>query len=148
MADDDVLADERLIKRRQGPLAPKTILRFQRITAAKNPAKNYWYELDEDGAVRLARHSGDTDDWQTPLDVDLPTAANAKARGGVLRKLRKLLAREHITELPAVVAGPPTKDGTYEVVTARTDDGDKEVVFASADNDLLHLLRDIAKGVD
>lgn len=136
------------MKREQGPLAPGVVARFQRITAAKSPKGNYVLELHEDGSVRLARHSGATGDWRTPMDAPLPSTPNGKAGGfGGVRKLRKQLDGIDAGEGdggPKVVEGEKVKDGVYEIVTVPPG---REVVYVNADNDVLRALRKLADGV-
>jgi hypothetical protein len=136
------LDDVRVERRVRGRLGPGVLVRFQRISAAKSPQGNHVLELSDDGAVRIARHSGVVGvDWQEPMDVELPDEPNASAKSGAVRKIKKLLAKVEASATPAVVTGEIVKDGVFEVVTLPPE---HVVVYDGVDNDLLRELRKLA----
>jgi hypothetical protein len=139
------LADDRVAKRDRSPLAPGVLVRFQRISSGKSPEGNSVLEVDEDGGLRIARHSGSTGDWRTPMDTSVPSTPTGKAGFGGARKLRKLLAGLDGGDdgEPVLVEGRAAKDGVFEIVTVPPA---RQFVYDGVDTDLLRALRKLADG--
>jgi hypothetical protein len=135
--------DERVARRDHSELPAATVLRYQRIGLGKSPAHNLRWELDDDGSLRLARHSGDTSDWQTPFDTDLPSAPSTQLADDKVEKVRRALADAGFEGQPPYQVGERAKGGRIEIVTARTGGSVHEVMYENAENDLLNLLWEI-----
>lgn len=140
--------DERVERRDRSELGAKTVLRYQRIGLEKSPAKNLRWELDEDGSVRIARHSGETNDWQNPFDTDLPSDPTGTVGRERVEQVRRALAEAAFESQPPYQVGKAAKGGRVEVVTARTDGGVHEVIYENGRNALLDLLWEIPDEVE
>lgn len=140
--------DERVERRDRSELGPQTLLRYQRIGLEKSPAKNLRWELDEDGSLRLARHSGDTSDWQNPFDTELPESPTGTVGADRVEQVRKALADAGFNSQPPYQVGKTAKGGRVEVVTARSGGRVHEVIYENARNELLDLLWEIPEEVE
>jgi hypothetical protein len=121
--------DIRLLRRDTEPLPVGAILKFQSIARGKNPANNYRWLLYDDGRWFLALHSGDTSDWQTPFDTELPASPTRTLPRNVLREVRKQLQQANLPGQQPYQADPNVEDGSYYVVTARIDGEEVEVIY-------------------
>ncbi len=140
--------DERVKRRDGAKLRPGALVRYQRIGLEKHPGSNYRFELDDDGSVRLARHSGDSSNWQTPFDTDLPAAPTAVLAAERVAAVRQALADAHFGDEPPYQVGRTAKGGKVEVVTARAGKKAHEVLYENARNPLLDLLAAVAYEVE
>ena len=124
--------DLRLIRRDIDPLPPDALMKFQAISRAKDPSNNYRWILYEDGRWFMAWHSGDTSDWQTPFDTELPTEPTAKIAKRDVKKIEKELMNAGFAGQSPYLADPRVEGGTYYVVTARQENQVHEVIYDAA----------------
>jgi hypothetical protein len=137
--------DVRLERRDTSALPEGALLRFQLINRGKHPGVNYLWLLYEDGRWLLARHSGDSSDWQTPLDTPLPTTPTKTLPTRVVQQVKKQLAQADFFRQAAYQEDKSVRDGAYSVVTARQNGQTHEVIYAAATNPLITFLQGIAQ---
>lgn len=123
------LTDVRLQRRDTDPLPPDALLKFQAINRGKDPSYNYRWLLYSDGRWFLAWHSGDTSDWQTPFDTDLPPTATKQLPGAVVSEVKKQLQSANFAAQPPYQVDQTVEDGSFYVVTARLDGQVHEVIY-------------------
>jgi len=121
--------DIRLVRRDTESLPSGALVRFQAISRGKNPRYNYRWLLFEDGRWFHARHSGDTSDWQTPFDTDLPAEPTAILSKKDIRDIKRQLERAGLADQDPYQADPRVEDGRYYVATARIDDAIYEIIY-------------------
>jgi len=132
--------DLRLIRRDTEPLPAGALIKFQAISRAKNPSNNYRWILYEDGRWFMAWHSGDTSDWQTPFDTELPAEPTANLARRDVQKIEKEIKNAGFAGQSPYLADPRVEDGTYYVVTARLKDQVHEVIYDAAYPPLVEFL--------
>lgn len=140
--------DERVARRDRSPLGGGVLVRYQRIGLEKSPARNLRWELHEDGAVHLARHSGDTSDWRTPFDTRLPPSPSAVLPADRVEGVRRALDATGFASQPPYQVGEKAKGGRVEIVSARHGAEPREVMYENAENALLDVLREIPADVE
>jgi hypothetical protein len=118
---DDI--DTRLARRITEPLPDDVVVRVQRINRGPDPRSNVWWQLTADGDVRLARHSRDTSDPDTPFDAPLPDAPTMSLGADAATELVDAIVAAGFAAQPAYQANEGVEDGTFLVVTARLPDG-------------------------
>jgi hypothetical protein len=121
--------DVRLERRDREPLPAGALVKFQAIGRGKSPEFNYRWLLYEDGRWFLAWHSGDTSDWQTPFDTDLPASPTKNLGSKVVKEVKKQLQQANFSSQPPYQADKTVEDGSFYVVTARVDDQVHEVIY-------------------
>lgn len=132
--------DDRVVRRDTSSLADGVLVRYQRIGLEKSPARNFRWELHADGTWFLARHSGDTEDWRTPFDTDLPDEPTAVLPADVVEEVRTALAEEGFAGKAPYQRGVTAKGGGVTAVRAVVDGEEHEVLYDNAETPLLELL--------
>src|SRR5690606_35034612 len=82
-----------------------------------------------DGRWFLAWHSGDTSDWQTPFDTDLPPTATKQLPGAVVNEVKKQLQSADFSTQSPYQVDQTVEDGSFYIVTARIDGKVHEVIY-------------------
>ncbi len=139
--------DPRLKRRDTTPLAEGALVRFQLISRAKNPGRNYRWVLYEDGRWFLARHSGQVVSAEIPFDTELPAQPTSTLSAAVVATTRKLLEAEDFLRQPPYQA-EAVKDGSFYVVTARLSGRVHEVIYEAVSNPLTTYLRAIISSAE
>jgi hypothetical protein len=121
--------DIRLQRRDTSPLPPDALLKFQVISRGKSPAYNYRWLLYTDGRWFLAWHSGDTSDWQTPFDTELPATPTKQLKANVVNEVKKQLQQADFLTQPPYQADQTVEGGSAYVVTAQIDGKVHEVIY-------------------
>jgi hypothetical protein len=124
--------DIRLERRDTTPLPADALIRFQAISRAKDPSNNYRWILYEDGRWFAVWHSGDTSDWQTPFDTELPSEPSATLARREVQEIEKELNKADFAGQPPYQVDPRVEGGTYYVVTVRLDGKVHEVIYDGA----------------
>lgn len=137
--------DERVRNRDSGPLPEGAFLRFQSISHSPDPRTNHRWVLYEDGRLFLAFHSRDTA-GAVPFDTPLPKKPTARLDSDTVDELRHLLVAEELPEL-APYQCRPGEGGMWQVVTARMEGGEFEVVYDRASTPLIDRLQRVASEV-
>lgn len=132
--------DIRLERRDVVPLTQDALIKFQAINRGKDPSVNYRWVLYEDGQLFLARHSGDTSNWQTPFDTDLPTTPTKRLSAEMVTSVIEELQKARFSEQPPYQADPTVEDGGFDIVTARVGTEVYEVIYEAVDTPLLEFL--------
>ena len=137
--------DVRLRRREPMPMPPDALVAFERINRGKNPSPNYRWLLLDDGALYLARHSGDTSDWETPFDTPLPKEPTRRLEESELAEVRRHLQAADLPGQPPYQLDPGVEDGAFSVVTARLDGQVHEVIYEACAPPLVTFLRSVAE---
>lgn len=137
--------DRRLQRREPIALPAGAVLAFERINRGKNPSPNYRWLLTEDGAVRLARHSGDTSDPDRPFDTPLPEQPTGTLEPHRLAMIRAAIEAADPADQPAYLSDPGVEDGAFSVITLPTGSGSRELVLDGATTPLVQTLRQVAE---
>jgi hypothetical protein len=140
--------DVRLERRDTQPLPPDALIRFQVIGRGKNPANNYRWILYDDGRLFLARHSGDTSDWKTPFDTELPQTPTQQLDARVVDEVKNQLRQANFLAQAPYQADETVEDGTFYVVTARIDGKVHEIIYDAVSTPLTDFLATIASSAD
>lgn len=134
--------DDRLVRRDREPLADGALVKFQAIAHGPDPRSNVRWVLHDDGSVRLAYHSRDTD-TAVPFDTPLPDEATGRVASATVDDVRSLLEAEAFSEL-APYQWRDGEGGASFVVTARVGDDVHEVIYDRASTPLLDRLQRLA----
>ncbi len=137
--------DARLERRATSALPEGALLRFQYISRGKHPGVNYLWLLYEDGRWLLARHSGDSSDWQTPLDTPLPTTPTQTLSAKEVQQVKKQLEQADFFQQPAYQEDKSVRDGAYYVVTAQHNGKTHQVIYAAATTPLVTFLHHLTQ---
>lgn len=121
--------DVRLERRDTSGLRGDVVVRFQRINRGPSPAPNYRWELHEDGALHLARHSGDTSDPYTPFDTDLPSKPTIHLEPDAIDDVLAALQAAGFAAQPPYQVDETVEDGAFTIITARLDGEVHEVIY-------------------
>jgi hypothetical protein len=135
--------DARVAARDTTPLGDGVVVRFQRIGLEKSPAKNYRWELHEDGSWYAARHSGETEDWQQPFDTELPQEPVAQVPAEAVADLLELLASEDFADQEPYQVGATARGGRVEIVRALVGGREHEVLYENAETPALEALSNL-----
>jgi hypothetical protein len=111
--------DIRVQRRDVQPLPPGALVKFQVISRGKNPQYNYRWILYADGTWYLAWHSGDSSDWQTPFDTEIPAEPTGRLPNNVVDQVRQHLQEADFWNQPPYQADETVEDGAFYIVTAR-----------------------------
>ena len=132
--------DVRLERRDRNPLPPEALLKFQVINRGKDPTYNYRWVLYLDGRWFLAKHSGDTSDWQTPFDTELPITPTKTLKAEAINEVTQQLRQADFLTSAPYWLNNSVEDGTFYVVTAQLDGKMHEVIYEAASTPLTDFL--------
>lgn len=122
--------DVRLDRRDKSRLPSDALVRFQVISRGKNPAHNYRWVLYNDGRLFYAKHSGDTSgDYRDPFDTDLPAKPTKTMDEKEVNEVRSQLKKADFADQDSYQVDPSVEDGSFYVVTARTNGRAHEVIY-------------------
>jgi hypothetical protein len=134
--------DPELAARDRDPLPPGAVVRYQSISRSPDPRSNHRWVLHENGDLFLSMHTPDTA-GAAPFDTPYPAAPTRRLPASEVAEIKALMDDVAFFELPAVVAREG-EGGRWQVVTARDDGREHEVVFDRAGNALVDRLGRIA----
>lgn len=136
--------DARLERRDRNPLPQEALLKFQVINRGKDPTYNYRWVLYLDGRWFLAKHSGDTSNWQTPFDTELPVTPTKTLKVGDVNEVTQQLRQVNFSTLAPYWLNDTVEDGTFYVITARLDGKTHEVIYDAVSTPLTDFLEAFA----
>jgi hypothetical protein len=136
--------DIRLKNRDINPLPKDALLKFQVINRGKNPQYNYFWILNEDGKLFLARHSGDTSsNYSIPFDTDLPKEPTKILPANVVQEVKKQLQQADFLQQSPYYLDQTVDDGGFYIITARIDGKEHTVIYEALQTPLVQFLETI-----